>query len=313
MTQTDVGLTSVLLQVSLNTFNQVKQVLDEAQTKYVRRYHVCPNDCIVYYNSANFEQEYRHEHRTRYKTARTRRCSDVGLCLPDVSGCNRRRKHVGMYMHCRSDVVFILDFRCPVCNTGRYVVDPTDNNLRPAKVIFFFPLAPFVRSLFSRPDMVPHLYTDADGRPEGHVTRSRGFQRKLHDNPHLNQDHRNLGLVGTTDGVPFFNDQRRGAWPFILRCANLPDTLSMHMSNCHLHLLSANEYWELDKDAGVLRRRIRAPKSLHPHLVLVVDDLLHAYHKGTFMHAPVLVRVQFVYVGFVPTSFRRSVLFPTSI
>ena len=169
------------LQVSLSTFNQVKQVLDEAQTKYVRRYHVCPNDCIVYYNSANFEQEYRHEHRTRYKTARTRRCSDVGLCLPDVSGFNRRRKHVGMYMHCRSDVVFILDFRCPVCNTGRYVVDPTDNNLRPAKVIFFFPLAPFVRSLFSRPDMVPHLYTDADGRPEGHVTRSRALTHGIHE------------------------------------------------------------------------------------------------------------------------------------
>lgn len=181
---------------------------------------------------------------------------------------------------------FHLFFRCPVCSTGRYVVDPTDNMLRPAKVIFFFPVAPFIRSLFSRPDMVPHLYTDVDGRPEGHVTRSRGFQQKVRDNPHMNDDHRNLGLVGTTDGVPFFNDQRRGAWPFILRCANLPDTLSLHMSNCHLHLLSANEYWEVDTKAGVLRRRVRAPKSLHPHLVLVVDDLLHAYHKGSRTHIP---------------------------
>ena len=181
----------------------------------------------------------------------------------------------------------VLSFRCPVCNTGRYVVDPTDNKLRPAKVIFFFPIAPFVRSLFSRPDMVPHLYTDADGMPEGHVTRSRGFEQKVRANPHMNKDHRNLGLVGTTDGVPFFNDQRRGAWPFILRCANLPDTLSLHMSNCHLHLLSANEYWEVDTNAGVLRRRIRAPKSLHPHMVLVVDDLLHAYHKGTHTPTPI--------------------------
>lgn len=137
----------------------------------------------------------------------------------------------------------------------------------------------------------------------------------------MNTDHRNLGLVGTTDGVPFFDDQRRGnyvcahqhnpkyvniscdvckhypmrrhimsqclhnmqcvgAWPFILRCANLPDTLSMHMSNCHLHMLSANEYWELDKSAGVLRRRIHAPKSLKPHLIVIVDDLLHAYSTG---------------------------------
>ena len=72
---------------------------------------------------------------------------------------------------------------------------------------------------------------------------------------------------------------RVGAWPFVLRCANLPDALSMHTSNCHLHLLSASEFWEVDKDAGVLRRRIRAPKSLQPHLIVVVDDLLGAY-KG---------------------------------
>ena len=60
------------------------------------------------------------------------------------------------------------------------------------------------------------------------------------ENPVMSRDHRNLSLIGTTDGVPFFDDQKRGAWPFILRCANLDDTLSYHMANCHMHLLSAN-------------------------------------------------------------------------
>ena len=115
--------------------------------------------------------------------------------------------------------------------------------------------------------------------------RSRGFQTKIRDNPEMNNDHRNLGFVGTTDGVPFFDDQRRGAWPFVLRCGNLPDALSTHMTNCHLHMLSANEFWELDLDAQVLRRTIRNPKSLKPHLIVLVDDLLSAY-KGTSLNVP---------------------------
>jgi hypothetical protein len=52
------------------------------------------------------------------------------------------------------------------------------------------------------------------------------------------------------------------------------------MSNCHLSLLSANEFWEIDNESGWLRRRIRAPKSLKPHLTIIVDDLIGAYKDG---------------------------------
>jgi hypothetical protein len=52
------------------------------------------------------------------------------------------------------------------------------------------------------------------------------------------------------------------------------------MSNCHLSLLSANEFWEVDADAGILRRKVRGPKSLRPHLTVIVDDLVRAYVKG---------------------------------
>ena len=64
------------------------------------------------------------------------------------------------------------------------------------------------------------------------------------------------------------------------RCANLPDSLSTLPSNVHLALLSANEHYVLDEASGALRRRIRAPKSLLPHLTVLVDDLLAAYTKG---------------------------------
>lgn len=69
------------------------------------------------------------------------------------------------------------------------------------------------------------------------------------DNNHMACDDRNLGLLGATDGVPLFDDQHRGAWPFIQRVA-MTDQLSMNVANAHLHLLSSNEYWTLDKEVN---------------------------------------------------------------
>jgi hypothetical protein len=175
-----------------------------------------------------------------------------------------------------------------LCVRVTYTYFLVDGTTRAAKQLFFFPVKGFVRSLYARPDLIPHLYTDAGERPPGHVRQSRGWKEKMTDNEHMNGDHRNIALVGTTDGVPFFSDQRRGAWPFILRCANLPDTLSQHMSNCHLHLLSANEYWENDLAANMLRRRIRAPKSLMGHMHIIADDLLGAYNTGPARYPPLL-------------------------
>lgn len=182
---------------------------------------------------------------------------------------------------------------CPVCGEDRRVVDPRDGKTRAVKTIYFFPLAPFVRSLFARPDLVPHLYADAGDRERGEVTRTRGFKHKVLDNPHMNVDHRNLGLIGTTDGVPLFEDQKRGAWIFVNRVANLPHGLSTNMANVHMHMLSGNEHFEVDEHAGVLRRIVRGPKSLVPHLHILVDDYLHAYQKGYALQS------RYVFTAFV--------------
>jgi hypothetical protein len=100
------------------------------------------------------------------------------------------------------------------------------------------------------------------------------------DNAWLSGDHRNLALVGSTDGVPLFDDQRRGAWPFIYRVANAPDYVSQHPSNVHLAMISGNEHLELDEAANCIRRNIRAPKSLHPMLTILADELVGAYRVG---------------------------------
>ena len=220
---------------------------------------------------------------------------DTIFCISQIKSLLRlgEMEHVQRIDVCPNDCIAYWDSKylpeayrhahrtkCPKCDASRQVWDPTDNAYHAAKTIFFFPLGPFIRGLYARPDLVPFLYHDReDDRPSGHVTRSKGFQAKLRDNPHL-ADKRSLGLVGTTDGVPFFDDQRRGCWPFVVRAGNLPDSLSTHPANIHLHMLSPSEYLELDEDAAVVRRRVRAPKSLMPHMHILVDDYLRVYYKG---------------------------------
>lgn len=106
---------------------------------------------------------------------------------------------------------------CPECGEARYVQRPGTSVRVPAKVVYHFPLVSYVQSLFNRPELVPELFTDCGERPEGHLARSRGYRYKVLDNPHLNKEHRNLAIVGSTDGVPLFDDQVRGAWPFMYR------------------------------------------------------------------------------------------------
>jgi hypothetical protein len=152
------------------------------------------------------------------------------------------------------------------------------------QVIYHFPYHDHLRRMFRRTDLVPHLLQETGDRPRGHVRNSRGWDIKVSQNPIINADHRHQALVGTTDGVPFFEDQRRGAWLFVFRHANLPDALSMSTANVYMPILSANEYWELDESANVLRRRIRGPKSLSPHLTIIADDMQGAYAGNCTSH-----------------------------
>ena len=75
---------------------------------------------------------------------------------------------------------------CPECNAKRYIDDPVTGTKQAVKVVYHFPMAPFVRGLYARPDLVPHLFHDCGNQPPGHITRSRGFRRKVTDNAHIN-------------------------------------------------------------------------------------------------------------------------------
>lgn len=170
--------------------------------------------------------------------------------------------------------------QCPVCGESRYIKSDKDT-LLPRKVVFFTPIGGFLRSLYRRVDLAPFLNSKRDGHPLGHTTRSRGWQQKMVDDPLMSEDSRNIALIGTADGVPFFDDKYRGCWPFIFRVANLPDGLSHLTLNSHVSLLSANEYLSRSPTTGQIQRYVRQPKSLHPHLLIIADDLYSAYHVGT--------------------------------
>ena len=50
-------------EVSIQTWHQVKRILNRAQTKFVIRIEMCPNDCVVFWNSKHLTKPYRHAHR----------------------------------------------------------------------------------------------------------------------------------------------------------------------------------------------------------------------------------------------------------
>jgi hypothetical protein len=96
--------------------------------------------------------------------------------------------------------------------------------------------------------------------------------------PKMALDHRNLALMAATDGVPYFSDQVRGGWPFVIWCANLPYGLSNLLRNCHISSLQGSEYFSRIGDKVV--RVIREPKQL-PVLFLLADELSRIYKHGT--------------------------------
>lgn len=52
------------------------------------------------------------------------------------------------------------------------------------------------------------------------------------------------------------------------------------MANVHLAMLSGNEYLVAEGPEGTLKRRVRGPKSLVPHLTVLADELVGAYRNG---------------------------------
>lgn len=134
-------------------------------------------------------------------------CTPGGTKLPTFRAIKRmlvknKDRIVRRIDICRNDCIAFYDtkhlpeqFRsdhahrthCPICGADRFITDPVTGALQAVKVVYHFPLAPFVRGLYARPDLVPYLLHDCGDHPASHITRSRGFRRKVLDNPVINR------------------------------------------------------------------------------------------------------------------------------
>lgn len=92
------------------------------------------------------------------------------------------------------------------------------------------------------------------------------------------------------------------------RVCNLPESMANDTSNSHVTALASSEYWNLDASSNRLQRVVRKPKSLHPILTIIVDDLYQAYKDG------VLIRDHSIPSGIgAPTHFRCHVCLLTCL
>lgn len=206
------------------------------------------------------------------------------------------------YFDCSSPELQSRDFQnshrsfCPECGEKRYCQD----GKTPRRYFFYLPFHHWLQDLFMKPDLHPHLLNDIGPMcfPDGDVRRSRGWKRKMVDNPNINADSRNQGLIASTDGVPYFKDLNSASgWPVVVRSANLPHGLWNDYSYCHLSALIPSEFVQ---DKTRIKRYIsrlqfcvsshnkfvfmsslyRDPPSLQCVLLRLVDELLLGQNRG---------------------------------
>jgi hypothetical protein len=128
--------------------------------------------------------------------------------------------------------------------------------------------------------MARYLANDLPGRP-GSVRSSRAYHDKVLNNPAMNRDHRNIGLVGTADGIPCFKDKNaRTVVPCMLRTV-MDDELGLNLKNVHLFGLVPNYYSVYCPDTGKKIRVKKKTSFLTAVTTMLTDELLGLYHEGT--------------------------------
>jgi hypothetical protein len=211
---------------------------------------------------------------------------------------NRRMERIDMcicghvaYYDCTHPLLQAPEFQnqyetsCRKCGADRYLPPRRLANGRwaPQKAVkefFYQPVQFWLQDMFRTPDNAPHLANDGGG-PPGSVRKSHGYKRKVLDNPVMNQDHRNQGLIATADNIPCGKNKNssRSVCPCMIR-TTMKDALGLNIANAHLFALVPDQHWVLNLVTGRLRRKKKKTSWLTCVLVRLVDELLTGYHTG---------------------------------
>lgn len=171
--------------------------------------------------------------------------------------------------------------RCPKCGAARTLEDEFGRRV-PAKVGYYFSLDPFLLNIFKERDLYDYMDQSTGEFPPGHTRHSKGWHDKMRNNPHMNGEPRNQGLIAMADGIPLFRDKNsRSVIPIAVRLGNQPDTISKKFNHIHLSALYPCDFWVVDKDTGLLKREKHKPSHIGPLQVLLVEDLLYWYEGKT--------------------------------
>jgi hypothetical protein len=167
---------------------------------------------------------------------------------------------------------------CPVCNEPKYLADGTS----PRRVFYHLPFKFWLQDLFMRSDLADYLANNISPLlfPNGHVRRSEGYRQKVTENVKMNRDQRNQAVSLSADGMPYFKDQNAmSGWVISLVNECLAEG-NMGHNAAFMHLLGLVPSEYRTQEGSTVKNTKKEPKSLRPAFVLVIDELLLAYHYG---------------------------------
>ncbi|XP_056687930.1 uncharacterized protein [Spinacia oleracea] len=156
----------------------------------------------------------------------------------------------------------------PVCNASRY----KEKEGVPAKVLWYFPIVPKFKRLFSNADDAQKLTWHFYGRNKDGLLRNPADspQWRFIDGkyPEFRKEKRNLRLALSTDGMNPFGSlsSMHSTWPVILVTYNLPPSLCMKRKYMMLTLLISGP-----KQPG---------NDIDVYLAPLIDDLKILWEKG---------------------------------
>ena len=83
-----------------------------------------------------------------------------------------------------------------------------------------------------------------------------GYKKKILDNPVMNQDERNQGLIATADGIPCAKNKNasRGVCPCMVR-TTMKDAIGLNITKAHMFALVPDQHWVLSQITGRLRKK----------------------------------------------------------
>ena len=167
---------------------------------------------------------------------------------------------------------------CPRCGVSRYKMNDTGEMCKkgsPAKVLWYLPIIPRFRRLFSDEKTAKLLRWHADGRKKDGLMRHpadspqwRNIDRKFKD---FGEEDRNLRLGLSTDGMNPFGtlSTQYSTWPVLLTIYNLPPWLCMKSRYIMLSLLISGP-----KQPG---------NDIDVYLAPLIEDLKLLWNEGVQM------------------------------